>query len=89
MKQTIKVGTVTLILKKNREVLNRYEGFTERARVLISQQPWGDWVGHIVKNGGKGSMVTISDGFKTPEEAGEALIENAKYFVQGLTEVVG
>lgn len=89
MQKTIKVGTVTLTLKKNREVFDRYEGFTEHARVLISQQPWGDWVGHIVKNGGKGSMVTISDGFRTPEEAGSALIENARYFIQGLTEVTG
>jgi len=89
MKQTIKVGTVTLTLKKNREVFDRYEGFTEHARVLISQQPWGDWVGHIVKNAGKGSMVTISDGFRTPEEAGAAVIENAKFFIQCLTEVTG
>lgn len=89
MQRTIKVGTVTLTLKKNREVFHRYEGFTENARILISQQPWGDWAAHVVKRNGKGSMVTISDGFKTPEEAGTALLESAKLFLQGLTEFIG
>jgi hypothetical protein len=89
MKKTIKVGTVTLTLGTNREVFYRYEGFTKHARVLVSQQPWGDWAAHLVKRDGKGSMVTVSDGFKTPEDAGAALLESARYFVQGLTEVIG
>ena len=89
MQRTLQVGAVTLTLGKNKEVFHRYEGFTEHARVLVSQQPWGDWVGHVVKNGGRGSMVTISDGFKTPEEAGAALLESTKFFLQGLTEVIG
>lgn len=88
MKKTIVVGTVTLTLKKNREVFHRYEGFTESARVLVSQQPWGDWAAHVVKRDGKGAMVTVS-GFKTPEEAGEAILESARFFCQGLKEFIG
>ena len=88
MESTIKVGTVTLTLGKNKEVFHRYEGFTEHARVLVSQQPWGDWSAHIVKRDGKGAMVTVS-GFNTPEEAGEGLLESARLFCQGLNEFTG
>ena len=86
LKQTIQVGTVTLTLKKNREVYERYEGFTEHARVLISQQPWGAWQGTLVKREGKGAMVTTGDRYWTPEEAGAALLESAEFFCLGLKE---
>jgi hypothetical protein len=62
LKRTIQVGTVTLTLKKNREVFERYEGFTENARVLISQQPWGAWQGSIVRREGKGGLLQWSQG---------------------------
>lgn len=89
LKRTIQVGTVTLTLKKNKEVFERYEGFTEHARVLISQQPWGAWQGTIVKLEGRGAMVTTGDRYWTPEEAGSALLEISEPFCKGLKEVLG
>lgn len=87
LKRTITVGTVTLTLRKNREVFERYEGFTEHARILVSQQPWGAWQGTVVKREGKGAMVTTGDRYWTPEEAGAALLESAKFFCLGLQEL--
>jgi hypothetical protein len=89
LNQTLQIGTVTLTLKKNREVFERYEGFTEHARVLVSQQPWGAWQGVIVKREGRGSILTTGDRYWTPEEAGAAIIEVAKSFYEGLKEVLG
>lgn len=89
LKRTIQIGTVTLTLKKNREVFERYEGFTEHARVLISQQPWGAWQGAIVKREGRGGLLTTGDRYWTPEEAGAALLDSAKSYCNGLKEVLG
>jgi len=89
LKRTITVGTVTLTLRKNREVFERYEGFTEHARILVSQQPWGAWQGAIVRREGKGGLLTTGDRYWTPEEAGAALLESAESYCKGLKEVLG
>lgn len=88
LKQTIQVGQVKLTLKKNRQVFNRYEGFTATGRVLIRQDPWGTWSGCIVCKESKGCLINAPS-CNTPEEVGQLLIEKANEFDQILVDFVG
>jgi hypothetical protein len=85
---TIVVGSVTLTLGLNNG-LNRYEGFSDNSRLLIRQDPWGTWSACLVKRNGKGSMVSVSGNYYTPEEAGHALMEEAVRFGNSIDEFVG
>lgn len=87
LNRNIKVGNVTLTLGLNNGA-NRYEGFSENSRVLIRQEPWGDWSACVVKRNGKGAMITAGP-CHTPLEAGNALIEEIIRFKKALEEFVG
>jgi hypothetical protein len=89
MLTTIKVGTVTLKLGRNKAGMHRYEGFSESGRVLVRQDPWGSWSACIVKKEGRGSMITANDNYASPGEAAQALIEKATLFHKALGEVLG
>jgi hypothetical protein len=89
MQKTIKVGTLTLTLKKNKEVFYRYEGLTSVGRVLIRQEPWGTWNGCIVLQGTVGGcIVNVGRGELNPEDVVPLLLEKAKLFHQALSEVL-
>lgn len=88
LNRTIKVGTVTLTLGLNNG-FNRYEGVTENSRVLVRQDPWGTWSACVVKRHGKGSIITVSGNYNSPEAAGNALVEAASDFNKALNEFVG
>jgi hypothetical protein len=88
LKKHIKVGPITLTLKKNREAFYRYEGFIGEARMLIRQDPWGTWSGCIVLKDAKGSMVN-GHSMQTPDEVGNLLLQRAEIFYQALGAVLG
>ncbi|MCK9567577.1 hypothetical protein M0R72_01345 [Candidatus Pacearchaeota archaeon] len=88
LNRTIQVGTVTLTLGLNNG-FNRYEGVTENSRVLVRHDPWGTWSACVVKRNGKGSMITISGDYFSPEAAGNALVEAAAGFHKALGEFIG
>jgi hypothetical protein len=83
----MKIGTVALKLGDNNG-LARYEGTTDSSRILIRQNPWETWNACIVKKSGKGAMI-VSDDFDTPEQAGQALLNEVIVFHKGLEEFIG
>jgi hypothetical protein len=87
LNRTIQVGTVTLTLGLNNE-FDRYEGVTENSRILVRHDPWGTWSACVVKRTGKGSMITVSGEYYTPEAAGNALLESTIDFYKALGEFI-
>jgi hypothetical protein len=88
LSRIIKVGTITLTLGTNNG-FHRYEGFSENSRVLVRQDPWGTWSACVVKCNGRGTIISVYGDYSTPEEAGQALLEDIVLFHKGLSEIIG